>query len=244
MLSAGVLAPSGSGTVQFRNGAFAIPGCEAVAPVTASDGLLAICETRTLAVGAHPIVAVYSGDAAHPPGESPLLIQVVDTPGSDVVVEYVYPPWNHYFITSIPGEIDALDSGAFPGWQRTGEKFAVYPGGAPLSTTQCRFFSGSAFAPKSSHFYSPYAFECRAVYYSESDVWDFEGNVMPVLLPDDSGTCPFGARPLYRLYNNGQGGAPNHRYTTELAIRTLMIAEGWLPEGAGKIGVIACVLTN
>jgi uncharacterized delta-60 repeat protein len=244
MLSAGVSAPSGSGTVQFRTRGFAIPGCEAVAPVTAADGLLAICETRTLAIGAYPIVAVYSGDATYPPGESPLLIQVVDAPGSDVVVEYVYPPWNHYFITSIPDEIAALDSGAFPGWQRTGETFDVYPAGAPLSTTQCRFFSGSAFAPKSSHFYSPYAFECRAVYYAESDVWGFEGNVMPVLLPDDSGMCPFGSRELYRLYNNGQGGAPNHRYTTNFAIRTAMIAEGWVPEGAGKIGVIACVLRN
>ena len=31
------------------------------------------------------------------------------------------------------------------------------------------------------------------------------------------------AIPVYRLYNNGQGGAPNHRYTTSLATRTQML---------------------
>jgi Repeat of unknown function (DUF5648) len=68
--------------------------------------------------------------------------------------------------------------------------------------------------------------------------------VTPVQLPDTFRNCPLGARPLYRLYNNGQGGAPNHRYTTSLATRTSMIAQGWIPEGAGTIGVIACKAGN
>jgi hypothetical protein len=79
------------------------------------------------------------------------------------------------------------------------------------------------------------------VQFSEADVWAFEGMVTPVRLADASGTCPPGARPLYRLYNNGSSGAPNHRYTTSLDIRAAMIAQGWIPEGAGTIGVIACV---
>ncbi|HTS21133.1 MAG TPA: Ig-like domain repeat protein [Casimicrobiaceae bacterium] len=243
-LTAGVSAPNGSGTVLFRRGAFAIPDCAAVVPVTAADGLLASCATATLAAGAYSIIADYSGDAANPPGESPLLIQVVGSPAADVAVEYEYPPWGYFFVTSLPEEIAALDAGAFPGWQRTGESFAVYPAGAPLSRSQCRFFSGSSFAPKSSHFYSSYTAECNALLYAEADVWSFEGNVMPVLAPDASGTCPAGARPLYRLYDNGLGGAPNHRYTTSLAIRASMMGEGWLPEGAGPIGVGACVPGN
>jgi hypothetical protein len=46
--------------------------------------------------------------------------------------------------------------------------------------------------------------------------------------------------PIYRLYNNGPGGAPNHRYTTSDAIRAQMIAQGWIPEGYGPLGVIMC----
>ena len=46
--------------------------------------------------------------------------------------------------------------------------------------------------------------------------------------------------PLYRLYNDGMGGAPNHRYTTSLTVRAAMIEAGWIPEGSG-IGVIGCV---
>jgi len=52
--------------------------------------------------------------------------------------------------------------------------------------------------------------------------------------------CPPPSVPLYRLYNNGQGAAPNHRYTTRQEVRATMITAGWIPEGLG-IGVVACV---
>ena len=44
--------------------------------------------------------------------------------------------------------------------------------------------------------------------------------------------------PVYRLYNNGQGAAPNHRYTTDLSVRSQMMSQGWVPEGYGSVGVI------
>jgi hypothetical protein len=47
--------------------------------------------------------------------------------------------------------------------------------------------------------------------------------------------------PLYRLYNNGLSGAPNHRYTIHASVRSQMIAQGWIPEGNGPDGVFACV---
>ncbi len=47
--------------------------------------------------------------------------------------------------------------------------------------------------------------------------------------------------PLYRLYNDGKSGAPNHRYTIHTSVRATMIAAGWLPEGMGPNGVFACV---
>jgi hypothetical protein len=46
--------------------------------------------------------------------------------------------------------------------------------------------------------------------------------------------------PVYRLYNNGQGGAPNHRYTIDLTVRAQMIAQGWVPEGRGPNAVEMC----
>ena len=55
------------------------------------------------------------------------------------------------------------------------------------------------------------------------------------------GTNPIGTVSLYRAYNNGLGGAPNHRYTTSLSILNQMIAAGWVAEGDGTPPVFACV---
>ena len=71
----------------------------------------------------------------------------------------------------------------------------------------------------------------------------FEGGTPVATFNDASrtdGTCAPPSVPLYRLYNNGSGGAPNHRYTTQTDVRTQMIGQGWTPEGLG-IGVVACV---
>jgi hypothetical protein len=154
-------------------------------------------------------------------------------------VEYYYPPWDHYFVTAIPAEIDALDRGVFGAWVRTGLGFNVYAtAGAPVgSVPVCRFFSTS-FDPKSSHFYSALAIECNTLMTTVG--WQFEAyvfNVMPPSVAD--GSCPAGTVPVYRLFNNGQGNAPNHRFTTDLAVRAQMIARGYIAEGYG-IGVSMC----
>ena len=52
--------------------------------------------------------------------------------------------------------------------------------------------------------------------------------------------CRMAPVPLYRLYNNGQGGAPNHRFTTDATVRSKMLAAGYIAEGSG-IGVGMCV---
>lgn len=158
--------------------------------------------------------------------------------GATTAIEYHHAEWDHYFMTSIPGEISALDSGAFAGWTRTGESFNVYPTDTPGMSNQCRFFS-TAFAPKSSHFYTALSSECEIL--KQNANWQFEGLVAALAIPDGGGGCAPNMRSLYRLYNNGQGAAPNHRYTTSLAIRSDMIAKGWIPEGFGTDGVIACV---
>ena len=154
-------------------------------------------------------------------------------------VEYYYAAWNYYFETAFPNEIEALDAGAFGGvWQRTGETFNVWPQPNASARKTCRHFS-TAFAPKSSHFFSPYPTECAVL--ETSPDWEFEAIALYIQLPDPSGLCSAGTVPLYRLYNNGMGGAPNHRYTTSLATFNQMIAQGWVFEGDARTQVFACV---
>ncbi len=154
-----------------------------------------------------------------------------------VAVEYYHAAFDHYFITSITDEITKLDNGTFVGWTRTGRSFKVRPSPGKGLNAVCRFFS-TAFGAKSSHFYTPNAPECTIV--KANVAWTFEDEVFFIAYPDLDGTCPADTIPVYRMYNNGQGGAPNHRYTTDLDVRSQMLAQGWIPEGEGKIGVIMC----
>ncbi len=158
-------------------------------------------------------------------------------PATVTLVEYHHAEWDHYFITGIPDEITKLDNGTFVGWARTGLSFKSYPLGTADSNTVCRFFSTS-FAPRSSHFYTPFATECAIV--KTNPDWQFEGDVFNIPIPAIDGSCDAGTVPVYRLYNDGQGAAPNHRYTTDFSVRAQMIARGWIPEGFGDIGVIMC----
>ena len=178
---------------------------------------------------------------------SPQMISVAGTgtpsgsgSGTVTAVEYHHAAFDHYFVTAIADEITKLDNGVFVGWARTGFSFKVFPsaGAPPGSVPVCRFFSTS-FAPKSSHFYTPSASECALV--KTNPDWLFEDevfNVAPASIVD--GSCPANTLPVYRLYNNGQGAAPNHRYTTNASVRAQMITQGWIPEGYGPIGVIMC----
>ncbi|MFO1414032.1 MAG: hypothetical protein U1F10_09045 [Burkholderiales bacterium] len=156
--------------------------------------------------------------------------------GGPRAVEYHHAEWDHYFVTAEADEIAKLDSGAFAGWARTGESFPVAAVDTAGTDNVCRFFS-TAFAPRSSHFYTASASECGNV--RRNPDWLFE-DLRFALPPDDGeGHCAGGRQPIYRLYNDGHGGAPNHRFTTSAAIREAMIAAGWIPEGNG-IGVMGC----
>ena len=153
-----------------------------------------------------------------------------------VAIEYYHAAFDHYFVTAIPDEITKLDNGTFVGWARTGKQFKVYTAaGAGLSGV-CRFFSTS-FNPKSSHFYTADASECATVKGNKD--WTFEDVVFYVPVPAATGACPIGTMPVFRLYNNGQGAAPNHRFTIESTVRDAMMSLAWIPEGFG-IGVTMC----
>jgi hypothetical protein len=165
-------------------------------------------------------------------------------PGTKVtVVEYYDATLDHYFITPLASEIALCDAGTPPcaGWVRTGMSFNGFDSsGAPASSVAvCRFFNAT-FAPKSSHFYALHGLGCEETIADFPD-WTLESSdLFGMYLPDDAGNCPGGSNPVYRLYNNGMGGAPNHRFVTGLADRAAMIAKGYVPEGFGPLGVGMC----
>ena len=77
-------------------------------------------------------------------------------------------------------------------------------------------------------FYTFIPAECAAVKADSS--WQFESNTFYVEVStgygNGNGACPAGTVPLYRAYNDGGGGAPNHRYTTTLTTLTSMVLRG------------------
>lgn len=154
--------------------------------------------------------------------------------------EYVHESYGHYFVTAMPEEaIDLAMTSGSP-WTPTGKTYKVWvdrpAGGDPV----CRFWSGQSFAPLSSHFYTPYPGECSGL--QSSPVWVFEGTVFDLLLPGSSdGACARDSQPLFRAYNNGISGAPNHRYTTDRALLDAMVDQGWTMEGHGSTSAFACV---
>lgn len=163
------------------------------------------------------------------------------TPASITVTEFRHPDWDHYFITAYPEEVAALTAGNMPPWVPTGQTFKVWNAAGSGITNVCRFFNNE-FAPKSSHFYSNTAAECPSL--ATRSRWQLESSNAFYMMASPTGACPTGTVPLYRLYNNGKSGAPNHRYTVYPTVRSTMIATGWIPEGNGVDGVFACVPTG
>jgi hypothetical protein len=157
---------------------------------------------------------------------------------SSTAIEYVHSGYGHYFVTASPQEIAALDADNPGGWSRTGESFGVFDPGTQGAANVCRFWSGDTYSPRSTHFYTSFAAECAALRADRS--WMYEGEVFALLLPDAGGACAGDMVALYRLYNGGLAGVPNHRYTTNPAVRGEMLAQAWVAEGAG-VGVIGCV---
>jgi len=162
---------------------------------------------------------------------------------AEPVVEYYHPQLDHYFITPLANEIDALDSGRVAGWLRTGLAFdGSSAPGAGLSPV-CRFYIPPEHG--ASHFLSASPAECAMVLarigtdpnfsgYKEETTAEFY-----IALPDTaSGACPGGTLPVYRLWNHRADS--NHRYTADRATRDAMIARGYTPEGYGPDGVAMC----
>lgn len=157
--------------------------------------------------------------------------------GTAAVVEYYNATLDHYFVSSLAADIQALDSGQLKGWARTGLTFKAYPSLQPGTSPVCRFYLPPVNGD--SHFYSASPAECAEVAAKfPSFVYESQ-NVMFVALPDTAtGACPSGTLAVYRLWNNRVDS--NHRYTADPAVKAQMLARGYVAEGYGPNAVIMC----
>lgn len=162
---------------------------------------------------------------------------------AETVIEYYNGTLDHYFITSLASEIDALDSGRIAGWTRTGLAFDASSSPGPGLSPVCRFYIPPAHGD--SHFLSASQDECASVLAKIPLDPNFHGYIEEtpsafyIALPDTStGACPAGTLPVYRLWNRRADS--NHRYTADAATRDAMLARGYEAEGYGPQAVALC----
>jgi len=162
--------------------------------------------------------------------------------GTGIATEFYHQGFNHYFHSANDVEVRVIIDGAFhDDWHRTMQYFRVWtaPGSGRFPVS--RFFS-TQWAPKSSHFYTASQAERDKLVAGTIPGWQLEADAVYYIgLPDAGGNCAAGTAPLYRLYNSGEGGAPNHRLTGSRAVRDQMVAQGWIAEGSGTDTIYACL---
>ena len=151
-------------------------------------------------------------------------------------VEYFHPTFEHYFVTSNPAEIAALDTGAVKGWWRTGQRYRVDDAPDAGLAPVCRFFT-AAFAGKASHFFTASEAECELL--KANHDWTYEGVAFYAREPDAQGNCSAGTAAIHRLFNSGRGGAPNHAYTADTAKKDALTGAGWVAEGVAFCAPLA-----
>jgi hypothetical protein len=161
------------------------------------------------------------------------------TPQAVTSVEFYNQALDHYFISSLAADIDALDTGRLAGWQRTNLSFRVFPsqaaGGAGV-TPVCRIIIPPPHGD--SHFFGRSAQECAATLAQNPGMSQETAAAFFITLPV-VGECPTGTIPIYRVWNQRPGDT-NHRYTTDRTVRTQMAGMGWRIEGDGADFVVMC----
>ena len=154
------------------------------------------------------------------------------------IIEYFNQHLNHFFIAAATQpDVPALDSGAIPGWARTGRTFNAYVTAESGLAGVCRFYIPPA--KGDSHFFTVSAAECSAIYDAAYNPLNpahatyvgfvYENGAAFVLDPPVNGTCPPTRVPVWRLWNARVD--TNHRYVTTLQLRAQMLAQGYVDEG-------------
>src|SRR4029453_5389681 len=107
------------------------------------------------------------------------------------VIEYYNSSQDHYFVSSLAPDIQALDTGKFQGWKRTGRTFEAYDMPTGNASPVCRFYIPPA--QGDSHFYSASPTECQQTAAKFPTFVEESTAVMYVDLPDTTtGACPAG----------------------------------------------------
>jgi len=156
--------------------------------------------------------------------------------------EYYHAALDHYFITNLAPDIDALDSGRIGGWARTGKSFKVWPISMGFLSDVCRYYIPPQHGD--SHFFSASKKECADIAAQIGVNPNYSGYILEpaeafaAALPDANGACPSSWVPVYRLWN--QRADSNHRYTTEPATKAQMVGRGYVAEGYGADAVSLC----
>ncbi len=163
-------------------------------------------------------------------------IGTIGPSGTVTLIEFYNAALDHYFITSLAPEIAALDSGAIAGWVRTGQSFKAYGQATLGADAVCRFYLPS---PRNAHFFTASPIECGYLASLYPTFTLETSNAFYIPPPDmTTGVCAAGTIPVYRLYNNRPD--TDHRFITDPAIRTQMVAQGYIAEGYGPDKVIMC----
>jgi hypothetical protein len=153
-------------------------------------------------------------------------------------VEFYNASLDHYFISALAPDIDALDSGRISGWARTGRVFGVFPsqiaGGAGV-TPVCRIIIPPPHGD--SHFFGRSLQECTDTLAKFPFMSQETANAFFITLPV-AGVCPAGTTPVYRVFSNRVDA--NHRYMIDRTLRDQMAAMGWTVEGDGPDFVVMC----
>ena len=166
--------------------------------------------------------------------------------GTVTVVEFYNASLDHYFVSPLAPDIDALDLGRISGWARTGLTFKAYPsqasGGAGVNPV-CRFYIPPQHG--NSHFFSASPAECAIALAKIGTDPNFSGYVVEsphafymALADTTTGACPAGTVPVYRLWNSRVDS--NHRFTIDPVVKAQMIARGYIAEGYGPGAANMC----
>ncbi len=161
-----------------------------------------------------------------------------DAGTADMAIEFYKADINHYFMTAYSDEATSLDNNPAWDWVRTGKTYNIWltQGSAPSNASPvCRFYGVFANGTVGSHFYTIDTGECEYVKSRTDWGWSYEGYAFYAVKPA-GGVCSSGTSPVYRVYNNGMGGAPNHRYMTSQSVVDTMVAQGWVSEGLAFCG--------
>jgi hypothetical protein len=153
----------------------------------------------------------------------------VEVPPADAdVIEFFYPPENHYFLSAFPAETAALDASGL--WLRTGFHFHAWSATneAPTTFPVCRF-TGTPYVGPDSHFFTADANECAIV--RTNPYWFYEGIGFRTLVPS-GGVCAAGTTPVIRFFLTAASVTLiRHRYVVDPVEAAKMQASGWIEEG-------------